>query len=368
VCYAVLSHAYRWAVLAASLYLLYQFLGPKKLGPLCYLLVVGVLAAAVVWPAAQLLRTVHELGGLRAMKRSRVVLSLGVVLVVVYLVAVIRWPLKVESTALLQVEPEQTERVAVPAGGGFLTQLLVQDGQHVQAGDVLAVLTNPKLDIALRVNEADQALRRQAQQQQAARLAGSAREREIAEDVQRTDFELRSLEQEHRSLKREAVRLTLRAPRSGVVLGVPSREQVGQWQEAGAELCRVGSERALRAVLLVEPSEQAGIAPGSPARVRVHGGGARTWAGVVSAVSHVEAQAVPPQLSQQAGGPVATEPDPVSKQEKPRSQHYLVAVRLAEHDRLLHPGQLGRVQIVTGSETLWWRWRRFLATNFNWGL
>jgi hypothetical protein len=65
---------------------------------------------------------------------------------------------------------------------------------------------------------------------------------------------------------------------------------------------------------------------------------------------------------------VATEQDPVSRQELPQSQHYLVSVRLERADRRLHPGALGRGQVTAGSRTLWWRLRRYLATNFNWGL
>ena len=82
----------------------------------------------------------------------------------------------------------------------------------------------------------------------------------------------------------------------------------------------------------------------------------------------MDAKNVPPQLSSRAGGEVVTQQDPVSKAEKPYQPHYLSAVRFQRIDGLVQPGVLGRVRIEAGSQTLWWRFQRYLATTFNWGL
>jgi putative peptide zinc metalloprotease protein len=367
--YAVLSTAYRWLVLAVSLYLLHEFLGPRRLAPLSYLIGAAAAGVLLAGPAWALVRAARHHGGLRHMKPARVGLALAVLLFGAFVVFAVPFPLRVEGVGLIAVEADQVERVGVPECGGFLGKVLVRDGQRVKRGDVLAVLTNPQLEIALRVNEADQGLRRQQQREEVARLAESGRPGVGAEaDLGRARFELRALGRQYALLRTQRARLTLRAPRAGVVLGLPSREAVGKWLDGGAELCRVGNATALRAVLLIEPSERGGVEPGKPAWVRVHGGGARRWPAVVRDVAEVEARSIPPQLSHHAGGDVATEQDPVSRQEAPRAQHYLVSVRIDGAGGVLHPGALGRVRITAGSQTLWWRARRYLATTFNWGL
>jgi putative peptide zinc metalloprotease protein len=364
--YAVAAYAYRCLVLAVSLYLLNQFLLPRRLAPLGLALAAAVAAVLVAVPLYGFVRAVQQQGGLWSMKLSRVGLSLGAVGAVLAFVFLVPLPLKVEAVALLAVEADHVERVAVPDGGGFLQEVLVRDGQRVREGEVLAVLANPRLQIALRVNEADQGLRQQ--QREEAAYPAEAAAREADGDLGRVEFELQSLLRQHAVLTRQAARLTLRAPRAGTVMGLPSREEVGKWLEGGTELCRVGKERALRAVLLVETADQPWVRPGGEARVRVHGCGGASWPGVVSDVAQVEARNIPPQLSQHAGGEVVTDQDPVSREEAPRGQYYLVSVRLAATDPRIHPGALGRVQIRAGSQTLAWRLRRYLAVTFDWGL
>lgn len=365
--YAVVSFLYRWAVLALTLYVLYTVLRPLRLAALPVLLAAGSVAVLLVWPVGRLLHALHDSGGLRTMKASRVYITLAAVLLAALLVGLVPWPVRVEGTALVQFEADQADRVVVPACGGFMDRLLVRDGQRVRAGEVLAVLSNRRLEIAARVNETDQGLRLEQQRALAAHVA-AAREAGARADLARAELELRSLRQQHRILDMERQRLVLRAPRDGVVVGLAAQEDQGKWLPAGTEVCRVGAERALRVVLLLEPSDHVRVASGNPARVRVHGCGSLSWPGVVSEVAQVEARGIPEQLARRAGGEVETDPDPGSRQEAPRRQHYLVSIRLERADRRIHPGALGRVQVSTGSQTLWWRLRRYLATNFNWGL
>jgi hypothetical protein len=233
---------------------------------------------------------------------------------------------------------------------------------------VLAVMTNFKQDIALQLNEADQTLRLQQQQELVNFLAEAPSDKGSFADLKQPDFELESLRQQHAALKRQQSQLRLRAPRGGVVMGLRNREEVGQWLEGGTELCRVGNPRALRAIFLAEPGDRQLIKPGNQAHLRVHGSGSRSWRGTVAEVAEVEAGQMPPQLSSNVGGDVTTRQDPISRLEKPATQHYLVAVRFAGADHTVHPGVLGRVRVEVASQTLWWRVRRYLATTFNWSL
>jgi multidrug resistance efflux pump len=234
---------------------------------------------------------------------------------------------------------------------------------------VLAVLRNPKLETAMKLSEADQRLRLQQQQAQVTWLTETrGAEAGLTNDLEQTKFELESARQQSLLFRKQAEGLTLRAPRAGMIQGLPTRDTLGKWLERGAELCKVGDPGSLRAVLLLEPSEHQRVQLGSPARIHPHGGEAHSVLGVVSEVSRLDARSIPPQLSAHAGGDVMTQQDPGSGQEKPQEPCYLVAVRLCEQNHRLQPGAMGRVRIEAESKTLAWRLRRWLALTFNYGL
>jgi putative peptide zinc metalloprotease protein len=313
-------------------------------------------------------RTLKRRGRFPEMKRARCYLASAVALGLVLVIFLLPLPWNVHGIALIQVEPTSSQRVVVTEAG-FLQELLVNDGQRVQTGELLAVLTSPALEIKLRVNEAEQILRNQEQKTVVAILTDLDLEGEREGDSwMQNSFELKSLVQEHRTLKKQLGRLELRAPRDGVVRELESKEHKGKWLEKGTELCKVGNDRALRALVLVEPADQRLIRLDSPARIHVHGGGTHHFSGTVADIAQVDAKSIPAQLSNRVGGNVATQQDPVTKAEKPHSQHYLVAIRIHEGDPRLHPGVLGNVKIETESQTLWWRCRRFLGSAFSWGL
>jgi putative peptide zinc metalloprotease protein len=143
--YAVGSYLYRWAVLAGVFWVLYAFLEPRKLGALWYALTLASLAVMLVWPVCRLARVLYRQGRLPEMKPARLWWSAGLLGAVAVVVCFVPFPVTVRGAALLQVEPDQVQRVTVPEPGGYLKELLVQDGQRVRAGDVLAVLANPEL-------------------------------------------------------------------------------------------------------------------------------------------------------------------------------------------------------------------------------
>jgi putative peptide zinc metalloprotease protein len=366
--YALASQAYRAVVLVGALCLAHAFLQPHHLGSLAYLLGAATVASVSGPPVCQVLRRVQRQGRFPDVRLGRLALGLGALAALVVVVAAVPLPLSVQAEALVQVEPEDLQRLAVPEPGGFLREVFVHDGQLVHAGDVVAVLQNPQLEIQLRVNEADQALRLEQKTAQLTEFTDTRiPEDQAAAAVQQTEFESRALRREHATLREQQDRLTLRAPADGVVLGLRAPEEKGTWLEEGAELCRVGDSTALRAVFLVQPADHDLVAPGSPARLCVHGGGCRVLPAVVTDTAQVDARSIPPQLSSRVGGDVPTRQDPVGRSEQPAAQHYLSAVRLSRPDGTVHPGATALVKIEAGTQTLWWRLRRWLATTLSTG-
>lgn len=368
VAYALASWTYRVFGVGVSLYLMHLWLKPRKLAILGLAIAAAAAFVLLVWPVWRFVAANYQQRSFREMKPWRIGLSLALVLAAVVIVAGVPLPVYVEAVAVVQVEPGHAVRISVPECGGVLEQLLVHDGQTVQEGQILAVLTNLKQEIALKLNETDQVLRQQQQQDLVVYLAEAVSEKTTQADLKLPDFELESLRQQQAALKKQQNLLILRATRTGVVMGLRSREEVGKWLNGGSELCRVGNPRSLRAVFLVEPGDRQLIHGGSQARLRVHGFGARSWLGSVTDVAQAETGHMPQQLSSKVGGDVATQHDAASELEKPVAPHYLVAVQFSGADPAIHPGVLGRVRVDVGSQTLWWRLRRYLATTFNLGL
>jgi putative peptide zinc metalloprotease protein len=368
VAYAIVGSVYRAAMLGAAVYFLYTFLEPYRLGIVGALAATAAVAGLVGRPACEAVRAVWVRGRLPDMRAARLWLIFGGLAVAGGAFLTVPLPMRVTGQALLQVEPEYVRHVVVPGTGGFVQEVRVRDGQAVRAGDVLAILANPQLEIKLRLNETDQALRGRQLSGQVAFLTEAGPGADLPGGVvPQTELELRALIREQGLLREQRDRLTLRAPAGGIVMGLAD-DLKGKWLEKGTEVCRVADPAALRAVLLIGPADHEVIGPGRRAWVRVHGRGWSCWEGTVQEVAEADARAIPPQLSSRAGGDVATEQDPVSKAEKPRSQHYLVAVRLREPGPRLKPGLLARVKIEAPPRTAWWHCHRYLAATFGWGL
>jgi putative peptide zinc metalloprotease protein len=365
----VASYVYRWVALALSFFAIHGMLQPYKLGSLAYGLAALAVLAMLALPVQQLIGVIHRQGRLPEMKLARVLLSVVALAGLAVTVWAVPLPRSVQGTALVQVEPDEVQRVVVPQAGGILQTVPVRDGQRVKGGSILAVLHNAELEIKLRVNEADQALRLKQKSAYLAELtdAGAA-EGPAAAGLQQTEAEWQALLREHAILREQCERLTLRAPCDGIVAGLPAPDAKGKWLEPGSELCHVANDAMLRATLLIGPADHELVAPGRRAWVHVHGSGLRSAAGVVREIAQVDAKNIPAQLSSRVGGEVATQQDPTSGSEKPYQPHYLVAIRLPRRDVATHPGTLARARIEGAPQTLWWHFRRALATTFNWGL
>jgi putative peptide zinc metalloprotease protein len=361
--YGVLSFIYRTVVLAGALYVISIFLSGVKLGALGFLLLAGAMFVYLGWPALCLCRSLILQRVYRHMRYARLAFSVVLLSAFGAVVALVPLPRHIETIALVQPDPVYQSRVSVPDSGGYLGRLVARDGQTVEEGDVLAILDNPQVEIALQLNEADQALRLQQQRELISLVAETTADRAAA-DWQLADYELQSLQRQHSALQRQQDMLVLRAPRAGTVVGLPPRDLVGKWWDKGAELCRISNDQALRAVFLVEPADQPHLRTGNAARLLIHGSGGLVFPGVVKDIAQVDARSIPPHLSSEAGGETAAQRDPVTGQVRPQQQRYLAAIHLTEFNATLHPGVLARVQIEVEPQTLWWRFSRFLRATF----
>jgi putative peptide zinc metalloprotease protein len=371
--YAILSWVYRWVVTFGVLYFMYTFLEPYKLGSISYILGTGALASMVGYPIYNLGKAYKRRGRVPDMSKVRVGITIAIAVAALVAVFTIPFPVKVKGLAMVQVDPQYVVKVAVPEKGGFLSELRVVDGQKVNKSDVIAVVSNPELEVQIKLTQREAQMRddhlRALNSELSSAEARYAEERELAYSAR--DASRRQLG----TLLEQREALTLRAPADGVVMKLLPKSEVGKRQEPDTVICEVGDPQKLRAILLVAPGdrslvEEKIVVEGvSKAWIRVHGLTYNYWEGTVREVSLLDAKEIPPQLSYKAGGDVVTQQDPESKAERPQQQHYVIAVDFDEPDSaVIHPGVMGRVKISAEPRTLWWRLYRYVRTEFNLGL
>ena len=120
-------------------------------------------------------------------------------------------------------------------------------------------------------------------------------------------------------------KLTLVAPRDGQVMGVPHPETVGQWLKPGKPFCEVGDPHQLEAHMILDQSRHRP----DPARPEGLGEDLRrlrevTHESKVSEIAKRNREEIPPELSNLAGGEIATKQDPKTGRAKPLTAVYEV--------------------------------------------
>ena len=367
--FGVAGLVYRWYVLAVALYFLHDFTKRHHVAVVSWALAALSLVVLISVPVWQMWRWLRLQGRFPDMKLTRVGLALGIGAALTGVFFLMPLPMKVRGVALVQSLPEHVRRLIIPEVEGLLQEMRVRDGQRVAPGDVLAILVNPKLEIKLRVNEADQALRHQQQNA----LVGQFADLENSDDSilagwQEAEQALKSLKREHQALKEQCDQLTLRAPVHGIIMGLVAIEEKGKWLAKGTDFCQIATDDALRALVLVDAADQRQIHVGSQTNVLIHGLAGRQWPGAVTSVAQVEAKHIPEALSSRVGGDVATRHDSDTGADKPQTPHYMVSIHLQAGVPSIQPGVLGRVKIDAEPRTTWWRLRRWLGTTLSWGL
>jgi putative peptide zinc metalloprotease protein len=381
--YSLCSYCYRWVVTLSILWFLARFLEPYKLGALGGILAVAAAVSMAGWPLCHLVRRLHKLGWrLPDMKPWRVAGWVGAIGTFVLGFFLVPLPFsRVRQVGLIQVSPNAVERVYVQAAG-VLQRLHVRDGQHVERGDLLAEFRS--LDLENRLAEAmvehDLHLARCRAQRELTAISHDPVERS------RIDVQLGKLTGEcERSAQRVVVvdqmnrRLQLRAPRAGVVMGLPRIEEIGKsWEsETATPFCTIGDPSSLWVVVPVGPADyhvlREDLERGNtscdalPVKVRIRGNASHTWNGRVVQLPESEAREVPLPLTHQAGGPVAVKPSESRTSAVPLNQHYLVAVELLHTNGTIYPGNLAQVSIHCRHRTGAWLLWRFVAGAFDLG-
>ncbi len=381
--FAVVSYVYRWVVTFVILKFMATFLKPYKLEVVSELLAIGALASMIGWPLYRMITNVKKRGRLPDMKPIRVTLSAAVVAVVLLFVFFVPLPVtRIRTHGFVQVQPTEITHVGIDVTGS-LARVFVKEGQVVKQGKELAQFTSPELE-----NQRDQLTAvitvkkklREYFQKQIIRESDPSQRTSLENELKRVESEYLQAEASLKHVLHDMEKLTLRAPRDGVVVGLPPIDEVGkQWdREQGSVFCSIAGTKRLRVLvpigapdflLLKENDEKARRTKTRiAATVRVQGHDVRTWTGTVGELPNTDEKNIPPQLSTKGGGPIAVKPGSQPNQLMPQSQVFLVGIDLDESDPNIALGSMAQVKIHCEYRSCAWWLYRTIAITFDIGL
>lgn len=382
--YAIASWVYRWVVTFSILWFLADLLGPK-LKILSQMLAIMSLASLFIWPTWKVIKNISQRGRLPDMKAARVYVTLGVFASLLLGFFFLPLPVsRVHETGLVGVDPDALEGVMLPEPARMVALGDVGAGHKVRQNQSLALFKSELLEIELAKAQATKA----EQYAVAAQLNTSATK---ARGLGDTSAEMRFLSEYKQArakaetaetavaqlLARQAALREMRAPRDGILVTAPKREDIGKLFDKGYSetqpVFAVGDPSRMVVKVPVTPPDfrtlRDDLASG-PLEVSIYAKGRadRQFKGLLQRLPGQNAASVPLALSQRGGGPLAVKPNEDPNVLVPLAQVYLVEVDLLDPDVAIDPGQLAVVKIHAKWRSGAWWVKRALSNAMDLGL
>lgn len=379
--YSIAAVIYRWIVTFSIIWFLYQFWKPYRLEVIGEVILAMSLYGLAVQPLWNFGKFLSVPGRIDKVKRPRLLATLGVVAAVFLAIAYVPLPYRVLCT--LEIKPDGAEPVYVDVPGRLETMAVKQNDQ-VQAGQLIARLAN--VDLAVDIEDLTGQI---AQQEHKIESLGTlafgdplAREQLAAERAM-----LASLQEQLAQKQTEHDRLNIVAPVAGTVLPPPEQPkppedspQLPTWfgtllepRNLGAFVketdlvCHVGDPRRLTASLVIDQTEINFIEPGQDVEILLKELPDQILWGKVKHIAPSELRFSPRQLSNKAGGELATVTDETGM-ERPLSTSYEARVPIEDKDGLLRLGLTGTGKIHAGWQSLGRRFWRYITQTFRFKL
>lgn len=204
--------------------------------------------------------------------------------------------------------------------GGVVEAILIQQGDTVKAGQILARMDDRDLNLELRSTQTDLDVSRIRVKQ--LRLSSDAGAIALEE------LKIQQLEEAVALLRSKIENAVLRAPINGLVLTPKLQERVGDTLPKGAELIKLANTDQMTAEIDVSEADIAEITVGLPVAVRLLAFPARVFNGHVTLVS------------------------PQGKPDTKAGAKFQVTARLDNHEGLLRAGMGGTAKIETPARSL----------------
>ncbi len=386
--YSVAAAIYRWVVVLSILYFLNKVFEPYGLQILGQAIALMSIYGLLIQPLWKLYKYFKVPGRLGKVKRWR--LAVSTLVVVAAIAGVMSIPLPTYVYSNLVVQPRDFEGVIVAVDGVLLEVADdIRPGVRVEEGQVLAQLQNLELEASvLELEGLQRVYAERLQALESLSRTGENKDRsavrsEIASIKKSIKTNASQLEVQRKDLER----LTLRAPRSGVVIppeivpepktrddelptwyGTPfDKRNLGATLTTGTKFCSIGDPSKLEARLLVEQDNSAEITLGQTVYVLLNQSAAHRYVTQITGAESDEVPVAPARLSSLSGGPLPAQMDD-SGVPRPLTPHFYAFAPLPNDGDRLRVGLLGEAKIAIPDRTLGQRLGRYAARTFNFDL
>jgi putative peptide zinc metalloprotease protein len=264
-CYGLLAMLYTTIILTTVALLVGRFMGARFGGWGLMLFALLLVRMTAGWRAA-VVRTVRLVAsGRRSPPRTQGGIAAASVLAAAVLL-VLPWSVRVTGEALVEPEARYWLR---PAQDARLLEVRVGAGERVAAGDIVAVLRDPDLEILHA--EAHAQLAELITRAGAARAAGHAAAASLAQG------ELRAQQARIELLEARRVALALRAPVAGTMVTPQLGERLGELVAAGDSLMELWAGAGVRTRITIPQRDAGLLRAGMPVRLRFPAMPGKTW-------------------------------------------------------------------------------------------
>ncbi|MCA9217042.1 MAG: efflux RND transporter periplasmic adaptor subunit, partial [Planctomycetales bacterium] len=202
--------------------------------------------------------------------RQRKLINIGLPILLAALLLMLPVPLKVKTNCTVQ--PETKRYISAPYEGR-LEEVLVEPGDVVRKGDVLARMDARDIRWQLGVVEADY---NQARRQWDAAMAPGSRDTSAA---QIASFEMERLELKRNLLQDRIMNLDIKSPADGVVISGDPKKLEGARLTMGQTLAEVGPLDENMFELEIPDSDISYVNPGDVVRIKLHSMPGKTLTG-----------------------------------------------------------------------------------------
>ena len=266
-------------------------------------------------------------------------------------------PVHIDRPALLQPLNAQLVRAEVP---GRIESIRVRTGQVVRKGDVVAILSNNRInaEVAAARLRLESALR----QQDLTLGSGSPSAYRQAQSL------VAVAETELKEAVRLQAKLQLHAPRDGTVLTPDLERLTAASMRAGDALCEIAPIHPLHLYIPLNERHTRHIRAGQDVELRVSSEPHTTFKGrILEDRKTPPTRELPANLVATLGGDIAAAPDAQNKL-VPIETIYGVSVEIANASHLLHPGMTGTARIhgdvMPVAQILWMKLLDFISLDY----
>ncbi|MCC9604160.1 HlyD family efflux transporter periplasmic adaptor subunit [Stieleria sp. JC731] len=379
--FTIASVIYRWVVVFSICWFVIKVLEPYGLEVIGRAVAVVGFFGLVAQPVIQTWKFCRTPGRLSKVKRFNVMVSLAIVSVAVAAVCYIPLPHHVD--AAFEVRPSEAGRVYAGSSGQIVST--VEPGQYVEAGQTIAVLKNPDLEMRMQDLQIEEAVAETTLEKLNQRRIS---DRSLAALIETQEKMLQAVRELKRKTQVELDRLTVVAPIEGIVIPPPKKPlqgaesgQLPTWygspldsRNRGATvsaedlLCEIGNPDDFEAILAIDQGDVQLVSVGQAVDMKLDSRRLETFSGTVEEMAREPLRNTSTSMSSQTGSDLQTEIDPATGQVKPRSVTYQARVPLeinSDSDLPFRPGYRGSAKVHVEDKSLGQRLWRVIAKTFN---